>query len=120
MASVKNVDEYIAQTPPEFQEKLRELRTTIQTTAPNAQERISYSMPFYEYKGRLVYFQLWKKHIGFYVPPPVLEEHASEIEDYKTTKSAIHFPLDEPLPLDLVKKLIQARMRKNDEAGKKK
>ena len=120
MASVTSVDEYIAQTPQEFHGKLQELRATICAIAPDAQERISYSMPFYDYKGRLVYFQLWKKYIGLYIPTPVLEEHASELEAYKTTKSAVHFPLNEPLPLDLIKKLVQARMRKNDEAEKKK
>ena len=120
MASVTSVDEYIAQAPQEVQEKLQELRTTIRAIAPEAQERISYSMPFYDYKGRLVYFRLWKKYIGLYIPTPVLEDHASELEAYKTTKSAVHFPLHEPLPLDLIKKLVQARMRKNDEAEKKK
>ncbi len=74
MKPVKNVDEYIAQAPKEVQGKLQELRTVIKDAAPNAEERISYGMPYYEYKGRLVYFQLWKKHIGFYVPTPVVEE----------------------------------------------
>ena len=67
MKPVKTVDDYIAQAPTEVQDKLLELRAVIRTTAPGAQERISYGMPYYEYKGRLVYFQLWKKHIGFYI-----------------------------------------------------
>jgi len=112
MKPVKNVDEYIAQAPKEVQEKLEELRATIKTTAPSAQERISYGMPYYDYKGRLVYFQLWKKHIGLYVPTPVVEEHKSELKSYETTKATVRFPLDE--------KLVQARVRKNDEAEKKK
>lgn len=120
MKPVKNVDEYIAQAPKEVQEKLKELRAVIRTAAPGAEERISYGMPYYYYKGRLVYFQLWKKHIGFYVPTPVLEEHKSELKGYETTKATVRFPLDEKLPLALIKKLVQARVRKNDEAEKKK
>src|SRR5438094_648752 len=65
MKPVKNVDEYIAQAPKEVQEKLQELRATIKITAPSAQERMSYGMPYYEHKGRLVYFQLWKKHMDY-------------------------------------------------------
>ncbi len=120
MKPAKNVDEYIAQAPKEAQEKLQELRAVIRTTAPDAEERISYGMPYYDYKGRLVYFQLWKKHIGFYIPTPVVEEHQSELKGYETTKATIRFPLDEKLPLALIKKLVEARVRKNDEAEKKK
>lgn len=119
MNPVKNVNDYIAQAPKEVQKKLQELRAVIKSTAPSAQERISYGMPYYDYKGRLVYFQLWEKHIGFYIPTPVLEEHTSELKGYETTKATVRFPLDEELPLDLIKKLVQARVRKNDEAAKK-
>jgi uncharacterized protein YdhG (YjbR/CyaY superfamily) len=115
----ENVDEYIAQAPKEVQAKLQELRTTIKSTAPGAEERISYGMPYYYYKGRLVYFQLWKKHIGFYVPTPVVEEHKSELQGYETTDATIRFPLDEELPLALIKTLVEARVRKNDEAEEK-
>ena len=118
MKSPKNVDEYIAQAPEEVQEKLQELRKVIKATAPEAEERISYDIPYYYYKGRLVYFQLWKKHIGFYVPPPVVEEHKSELQGYETTDATIRFPLNEKLPLDLIKKLVEARKKKNDETDK--
>ena len=67
-----------------------------------------------------MYFQLWKKHIGLYVPTPVVEEHQSELKGYETTKATVRFPLDEKLPLALIEKLVQARVRKNDEAEKKK
>lgn len=115
----ENVDEYIAQAPEEAQEKLQDLRAAIKSTAPEAEERISYGMPYYYYKGRLVYFQLWKNHIGFYVPTPVVEEHKSELQGYETTDATIRFPLNEKLPLVLIKKLVEARMKKNDEAEKK-
>jgi uncharacterized protein YdhG (YjbR/CyaY superfamily) len=120
MKSAKNVDEYIAQAPKEVQEKLKELRAVIRTTAPGAEERISYGMPYYYYKGRLVYFQLWKEHIGLYVPTPVVEEHKSELKGFETTNATVRFPLDEKLPLALIEKLVKARVRKNDEAEKKK
>jgi uncharacterized protein YdhG (YjbR/CyaY superfamily) len=120
MKPVNNVDDYIAaQAPKEVQAKLQELRATIKAAAPSAQERISYGMPYYEYKGRLVYFQLWKKHIGLYALSPDVEEHTSELQGYVTTKGTVRFPLDEQLPLALIEKLVQARVRKNDEAEKK-
>jgi uncharacterized protein YdhG (YjbR/CyaY superfamily) len=115
----ENVDEYIAQAPEEVQDKLQELRAVIKATAPEAEERISYGMPYYYYKGRLVYFQLWKKHIGFYVPTPVVEEHKSDLQGYEITNATIRFSLNEKLPFDLIKKLVEARMKKNDEADKK-
>jgi uncharacterized protein YdhG (YjbR/CyaY superfamily) len=120
MKPIKNVDEYIAVAPKEVQGKLKELRATIKTAAPSAQERISYGMPYYSYKGRLVYFQLWKKHIGLYVPSPVVEEHKSELKGYKTTTATVRFSLDEKLPIALIKKLVKARVKKNDEAERKK
>src|SRR5256885_5903357 len=118
MKPAKNVDEYIAQAPKEAQEKLQELRAAIRTTAPGAEERISYGMPYYYYKGRLVYFQLWKKRIGFYVPTPVVEEYKSELQGYETTNATIRFPLNEKVPLALIQKLVEARLRKNNKAEK--
>ena len=120
MTSVKTVDEYIAQTPAEFHDRLQELRATIKAAAPDAQERISYNMPYYDYKGRLAYFQLWKTHIGLYIPTPTIEEHQSELQAYVTAKGTIRFPLREPLPLALIQKLIEARVRRNDETKKQK
>lgn len=120
MKTVKDVDDYIALAPKEVQDKLKEFRATIKTAAPSAQELISYGMPFYYYKGRLVYFGLSKKHIGLYIPTPVVEEHKTELKDYETTKATVRFPLDKKLPLMLIKKLIKVRVKKNDEAEKKK
>ena len=115
MKPVKDVDEYIALAPKEVQDKLKEFRATIMTGAPSAQERISYGMPYYYYKGRLVYFGLSKKHIGLYIPTPVVEEHKSELKGYETTKATLRFPLDKKLPVMLIKKLIKVRVKKNDE-----
>ena len=98
MKPVKDVDEYVALAPKEVQDKLKEFRATIKTAAPGAQERISYGMPYYYYKGRLVYFGLSKKHIGLYIPTPVVEEHKSELKGYETSKATVRFPLNKKLP----------------------
>jgi uncharacterized protein YdhG (YjbR/CyaY superfamily) len=115
----KDVDGYIAAAPKEAQGKLKELRAVIRKTAPTAAERISYGMPYYEYHGRLAYFSFWKAHIGLYLPTPTIAEHKSELAAYETTKATVRFPLDRKLPIALTRKLIKARMKKN-EAGKKK
>lgn len=110
----KNVDEYIAGAPKEVQGKLTELRVAIREAVPTAVESISYDIPYYDYKGRLVWFGLAKTHIGLYIRPPIIEEHKSELKGYETTKSTVRFPLDKQLPITLIKKLVKARMKKND------
>ena len=115
MEKPKTVDEYIAGAPGELRGKLRELRAVIKRTAPDAAEKISYRMPYYHYKGRLAYFALFKNHIGLYIPTPVIEEHRSELKQYKTAKATVQFPHGKKLPAALVGKLIRARMRKNEE-----
>lgn len=110
----KTVDAYIASAPKEVQAKLKEMRVLIKTAAPKAEENISYAMPYYAYKGRLAYFSYWKTHIGLYLPTPIIEEHLSELKAYKTAKATVQFPLDKKLPATLIKKLIKARMAKND------
>lgn len=110
----KDVDEYIARAPKEVQDKLRELRKAVREVAPTAVEHISYGMPYYDYKGRLAWFAIMKTHIGLYLRPPIIEKHKRELAAYKTTKSAIHFPLDKKLPIALIKKLVKARMKKNE------
>jgi uncharacterized protein YdhG (YjbR/CyaY superfamily) len=110
----KDVDAYIASTPRELHGKLLELRKAIREAAPDAVERISYGMPYYEYKGRLAYFRLAKKHIGLYVPTPVIEEHKDELKDYETAKGTVRLPLDRDLPIPLIKKLVKDRVKKNE------
>ena len=114
MKKAKDVDEYIAKAPKEVRGKLKELRAIIKSAAPKAEERISYGMPYYRYKGRLVYFRLSRAHIGLYVPTPVIEEHKSELKDYETAKATVRFPLEAKLPLALIKKLVKARVKKNE------
>ena len=112
--SAKEIEAYIARAPRGVQGKLNELRSAIKQVAPGANESISYRMPYYSYKGRLAWFALMKNHIGLYLRPPVIAEHKRELTAYKTTKSAIHFALDKKLPIPLIKKLVRARMKKNE------
>jgi uncharacterized protein YdhG (YjbR/CyaY superfamily) len=108
------VDAYIAAAPKEVRGKLKELRAVIRKVAPDAEERISYGMPYYGYRGRLAYFRHWKNHIGLYVPTPVIEEHKRELKEYETARATVRFPLDRKLPVGLIKKLIKARMKMNE------
>ena len=77
-------------------------------------------MPYYGYRGRLAYFRYAKGHVGLYIPPPVIAEHKNELKAYGTATATIRFSLDEKLPVALIKKLVKARMKKNEEAKKKK
>lgn len=113
------VDTYISIVPKEVRGKLEALRTLIKKIAPEAKERISYGMPFYEYKGRLVYFALMKHHIGLYIPPPIIEQHREELKGYGTTISAVHLPLEGELPVALITKLVKARIKHNESVEKK-
>ena len=122
MSKSKDVDAYIAEAPKELQDRLKQIRKAIREAAPDAIESISYQMPYYTKKENLpwnkrsiVWFGLQRRHIGLYLPPPIIEKHKRELTSHKTTKSAIHFPLDKELPIVLIKKLVKARMKKNDE-----
>lgn len=115
----KSVDAYIAAAPKEAQAQLREIRAAIREVAPAAEESISYGMPCYD-KGQLAWFGLMKAHIGLYLRPPIIQEHRDELAEFTTTKSAIRFPLDEKLPVPLIKKFVKARMKKNETGIKKK
>lgn len=117
MPRPKTVDEFIAAAPKELRGRLKELRSTIRKAAPDAAERISYGMPYYGYKGRLVYFRYTTHHIGLYVPPPVIQEHKHELVKYEKAMATVRFPLDKKLPLALIRRLIKARMKMN-ETGK--
>ena len=110
----KDVDEYIAMAPSEVQGRLQELRAAIREAAPLAVEKISYGMPYYDYKGRLAYFGLGKAHIGLYIPTPIVEEHKKELASYEAFNATIRLHWNENIPVKLVKKLIKARMKKND------
>jgi len=114
MKKPTSVNAYIAAAPKEIQPKLKQLRAAIKAVAPQAEEKISYAMPYYGYKGRLAYFAYFKHHIGLYAMPPTVKALAKELEPYKTATATIRFPLDKPLPISLIKKLIRLGMKNND------
>jgi uncharacterized protein YdhG (YjbR/CyaY superfamily) len=121
---VKSVEEYISVAPSATQPRLREIRAAIQEVAPDVDESISYGMPFYSYKRevgiqrRLCYFGVQKAGIAFYLRPQDLAPHAKQIAEYKSTKSALHFPADRPIPLSLIKQLVRDAIRRH-EAGER-
>jgi uncharacterized protein YdhG (YjbR/CyaY superfamily) len=110
-----SVDEYIATFPPEIQRLLQTVRATIREEAPDATERIAYQMPTFWQHGNLVHYAVLTHHIGFYPTSSGVAAFASEIGPYFSTKGAIRFPLDEPLPLDLIRRITRFRVRENEE-----
>ena len=108
-----SIDEYIAAFPEEIQKLLKELRATIKFAASGAEEKISYQMPTFALKGNLVHFAAHKKHIGFYPTPSGIQAFEQELSIYETSKGAIKFPIDKPLPLDLISKIVKFRVNEN-------
>ena len=119
-----STEEYILSFPPDVQEKLQTLRNVIKETAPQATEKISYGMPAFVLNGNLVYFAAFKHHIGFYPAPSGIESFKEELAKYKGAKGSVQFPLDKPLPLELVRKIVTFRVAENarlaEEKSKKK
>jgi len=118
-AQDRNVEGYIAQAPLEARAKLAQLRKIIRSAVPEAKEGISYKMPYYDYHGALVWFAAFKNHVGIFIRPPIIREHKRELKGYITTKSAVHFQMNKPLPIALVRKLVRAAAAKNKRAAKK-
>ena len=109
----KDIDEYIAIQTPEVQTLLAQMRQTIKKAAPEAEEVISYGMPAFKYHGMLVYFAAYKNHIGFYATPTGHMEFKEELSVYKQGKGSVQFPLNKPLPLDLISRIVQFRVKEN-------
>jgi len=103
----KTIDEYIGLQPEHQRESLGLIRQTIKTTVPEAIETISYQMPAFKYHGMLCYFAVFKDHYSLFVSPEIREAFSSELVSYKTTKAAIHFPLNELLPVALIEEIIR-------------
>ncbi|MES2810239.1 MAG: DUF1801 domain-containing protein [Bacteroidota bacterium] len=116
----KNIDEYIAAFPENVQELLQIMRATIQEAAPEATEAIAYAIPTFKQNGNLVHFAGYKNHIGFYPAPMGFEAFKEETAQYEAGKGTLQFPIDKPLPLDLVTRIVKFRIEKNLEKGKKK
>ena len=108
-----DIDAYIAGFPEPIQKLLQEIRVTIQRAAPEAEEVISYGMPAFRQNGMLVYFAAFKNHIGFYPVPSGIEAFREELSAYKGTKGSVHFPLDKPLPVELISNIVSFRLSEN-------
>jgi len=115
-----NTDEYISRFPEETQKLLEQLRKTIKAAAPQAQEVISYAMPAFKLNGMLVWFAAHTAHIGFYPRASGIEAFATELSGYKMSKGAVQFPMDSPLPLRLITKIVKFRVAENLQRAKTK
>lgn len=109
----KSIDEYIAGFPPDVQEILEKIRITIRKAAPDADETFSYQMPTFTLKGNLVHFAAFKKHIGLYPTPTGIEEFKDELSAYKNAKGSVQFPLDKPIPFDMISRIVAFRREEN-------
>ena len=107
------IDTYINAFPEDIQLVLQKLRKTIQAAAPLAEETISYQIPTFKLNGPLVHFAAYKKHIGFYPTPSAMEAFKHRLSDYETSRGTIKFPLNEPLPLELIKEMVAFRVKEN-------
>ncbi len=113
-----SIDEYIALFPAKTRVLLAEMRKAIRDAAPEATEKISYQIPTFWWQGNLVHFAGYAKHIGFYPGAEAMHRFSKEFSQYKSAKGSVQFPLDEPLPLALVKKITKLRVKENTEKEK--
>lgn len=115
-SSAATIDEYVTEFPPETREGLEEVRALIKTAAPEATETISYAIPTFDLNGHLVHFAGYERHIGFYPGPSGIAAFKDELKPYKSAKGSVQFPLDRPLPMDLIRRMVEYRVAEN--AGK--
>lgn len=115
----KDIDDYIAGFPEEVQKILKKVRTTIRQTAPEAEETISYQIPTFKLNGTyLIYFAGFKNHISLYPAPRGAEEFKKELSAYEGGKGTVQFPLDQPIPYDLIKRIVKFKVKENQEKAK--
>jgi len=106
------IDKYISQFPSEIQTVLKKLKKTIKESAPNAEETISYGIPTFDMYGKhLVHFAIFRHHIGFFPTPSAIIAFKNELSEYKTSKGTIRFPIEKPLPFELIKKIVLFRVK---------
>lgn len=110
-ASLKSIDEYIAGFPPDVQKVLTLVRTTIREAAPDAEEAIKYQIPTFVQNENLVHFAAFKDHVGFYPTPSGIEKFKDELSSYEGAKGSVRFPIDKPMPLRLITKIVAFRVR---------
>ncbi|MDN3583934.1 iron chaperone [Mucilaginibacter flavus] len=114
------IDEYIANFPADIQKILQDVREAIRSEAPDAGEKIGYAIPTFTLNGNLIHFAAFKNHIGLYPTPNGLEEFKEELSGYKGAKGSVQFPLDKPMPIDLIKRITRFRVEKMMAKPKKK
>ena len=116
----KTVDHYFSAFPASTKALLKKMRETVKEVAPQAEELISYNMPAFRWNGMLVWYAAYKQHIGFYPTPSAIKTFAQELRQYKTSKGAIQLPIDKPIPISLIKKIVKFRLKQNLEKAKTK
>lgn len=116
----KTMDEYISTFPENVQRILHELRQTIKEAAPEAEETINYQIPTFTLNGNLVHFAAFRNHIGFYPAPSGIEAFENELTSYKRAKGSVQFPINQPLPLALIRRIVKYRVKENLERNQKK
>jgi len=109
----ETIDEYIATFPRNVRDILEELRQTIQNSAPDAKEATSYQIPTFKLNGNLVHFAAFKNHIGFYPASSAIKAFKKELSDYEVSKGTVKFPMNKPIPFDLVRKMVSYRVKEN-------
>jgi len=114
----QSIDEYIVTFPEETQKILNEIRDTIKTAAPDAEEKISYQMPTFYLNGNLIHFAAFKNHIGIYPTPSGTEAFKRELSKYQGAKGSVRLPIDEPMPLKLIAKIVKFRVAENVKKAK--
>jgi len=110
---IQSIDDYIQTFPIEVQKKLQSIRKLIKKLAPEAEEKISYQIPTFYLNGNLVHFAAFKSHIGFYPTPSGISSFEKELSKYKQGKGSVQFPLDRPIPMDLIARIVEFRLEKN-------
>jgi uncharacterized protein YdhG (YjbR/CyaY superfamily) len=113
MKKIESIDDYIGAWPGEIRERLESIRRLVRRVAPDAREKISYQMPTFDLNGNLVHFAAFKSHIGLFPTPSGVSEFQKELAGYEHAKGSIRFPLDEPLPLKLIEKIVRFRVKEN-------
>jgi len=116
----KDIDSYIKSFPSSTQKILEQLRKTIRKAAPDAQETINYGMPTFTLNGNLVHFAAFRNHIGFYPTPSGIEMFKKEISEYEWAKGSVKFPIEKPLPYDLIARIVKFRVKESLEKVKSK
>lgn len=115
-----SIDEYIAGFPEGTQRILEQIRATVKKAAPEADETIKYEMPTFTLKGNLIHFAAFKNHIGFYPIPKGNEELTKDLLVYRAAKGTLRFPIDKPIPLELISRVVKFRVKENQEKRKTK